>query len=145
MKSPNISEFSCVISVGKSVFGIALMFRLFSSLKISYLWTFLNEKWDLELQIFLIATILGWFRYLTIVFRSGSFIFSQIGSSTLYCWMSRFWIIFEKTASKTFGGCFSVLMIASFSIRVILSLDLIFLDNIGLTIFQNVFLSQIFF
>ena len=87
MKSPNISEFSCVISVGKSVFCIALMFRLFSSLKISYLWTFLNEKWDLELQIFLIATILGWFRYLTIVFRSGSFIFSQIGSSALYCWM----------------------------------------------------------
>ena len=86
MKSPNISEFSLIILVGISVFYVALlMFRLFSSLRISSFWTFLNEKWDLELQNFLIATMLGWFRYLTIAFRSGSFIFLQIGSSTLYC------------------------------------------------------------
>ena len=45
---------------------------------------------------FLIATILGWFRFLTIAFRSESIIFSEIGSSKLYCGMSRFWTIFEK-------------------------------------------------
>ena len=64
---------------------------------------------------------------------------------TLYCWMSRFWTIFEKKAFKTFAVPFSVLMISSFLIRVILWLDLIFFDNIGLTIFQNVLLLQIFF
>ena len=99
------------------------MFRLFNSLRIFSFWTSLNEKWDLELQNFLIATILGWFRYLTIAIRSGSFIFSQIGSSQLYCWVSRFWIIFEKKAFKTFAALFSVLMISSFSIRINFSLD----------------------
>ena len=102
MKSSNISEFSFIILVGISVFCVALlMLRLFSFLRISSFWTFLNEKWDLELQNFLIATMLGWFRYLAIAFRSASFIFSEIGSSTLYCWMSRFWTIFEKKAFKT--------------------------------------------
>ena len=120
----NIPEFSFTILVGKSVFFVALlMFKLFTSLRMSSFWTSLNEKWDLELQNFLIATILGWFRYLTIAIRSGSFIFSQIGSSQLYCWVSRFWIIFEKKAFKTFAALFSVLMISSFSIRINLSLD----------------------
>ena len=78
MKSPDISEFSLIILVRISVFYVALlMFRLFSSLRISSFWTVLNEKWGLELQNFLIATILGWFWYLTIAFRSGSFIFSD--------------------------------------------------------------------
>ena len=86
MKSPDISEFSLIILVRISVFYVALlMFRLFSSLRISSFWTVLNEKWGLELQNFLIVTILRWFQYLTIAFRSGSFIFSQIESPTLYC------------------------------------------------------------
>ena len=65
MKSPNISEFSFIILVEILMFGVALlMFSLFSSLRISSFWIFLNEKWDLELQNFLISTMLGWFRYL---------------------------------------------------------------------------------
>ena len=143
--SKNI-EFTFIILVGISAFCVTLLiFRLFSYLRISSFWTFLNETWDLEIKNFLIATMLEWFRYLTKALRSGSLIFSQIGSSTLYCWMSRFWAIFEKKAFKTFAVPCSVLMISSFLIRVILSLDLIFLDNVGLTIFQNVLLSQIFF
>ena len=142
MKSAKMSEFSFIVLVGISVLFVALlMFRLFSSLRVSSFGTFLNEKWDLELQNFLIATILEWFQYLKIAFRSGSFIFSQIGSSLLYCWMARFWTLFEKKAFKTFAVPFSVLIIASFPIRFVLSLDLIFLDNTGLTIFQNVSLS----
>ena len=55
------------ILVEISVFFVALLlFRLFSSLRISSFSTFLNKKWDLELQNFLIASILGWFRYPTI-------------------------------------------------------------------------------
>ena len=74
IKSPNMSKFSFLILVGISVFCVALsMFRLFSSLRISSFWTFLNEKWDLELKNFLIAIILGWFRYLTVAFISGSY------------------------------------------------------------------------
>ena len=111
-KSPKMSEFSFIILVEISVFCVALlMIRLFSSLRISSFRTFLNEKWDLELQNVLIATMLGWFRYPTTAFRSGPFIFSEIGSSTFYCWMSRFWTIFEKKTFKSFS---------SFSIRVIL-------------------------
>ena len=44
--------------------------------------------------------------------------------------MSRFWTIFKKKVFKTFAVPFSVLMISSFSIKVIL---IIFLDSIGLT------------
>ena len=78
-------------------------------------------------QHYLITKMLGWFGYLPIAFRCGSYIISQIFSSTLYCWMSRPWTIFEKKAFETFAVLFSVLMISSFSVRAILSFDLIFL------------------
>ena len=78
---------------------VSLMFRFFSSLRKSSFCKLQNEKFDFELQNLLIATMLGWFRYLTIAFRNGSFIFSQIASSTLYCLMSRFWIVFEKKSA----------------------------------------------
>ena len=100
-----ITKFSFIILVVTSVFCITL----------------------LMFQHYSIATMLGWFGYLPIAFRCGSFIFSQIFSSTLYCWMSRSWTIFEKKAFGTFAVLFSVLMISSFSVRAILSLDLIFL------------------
>ena len=58
IKSPKISEFSFIILVAILVFRVALlMFMLFSSLRISSFWTFLNEKRDLELQNFLTVTI----------------------------------------------------------------------------------------
>ena len=112
---------------------VSLMFRFFSSLRISSFCKFQNEKFDFEFQNFLIATILGWFRYLTIAFRNGSLIFSQIASSTLYCLMSRFWTVFEKKVLKILAVPFSLLLISSFSIRdnFFVGLDFWILDFLG--------------
>ena len=83
-KTPYLDTFHAVFLL--NIFKWKMRFRIKKILN-----TFLN---------FLKFSILGWSRYLTIGFRGRSFIFSQIGSSKLYCWMSRFWIIFLKKCLK---------------------------------------------
>ena len=63
-----MSEFSLINLVGMSVFCVALFaFKFFISFKISSLSTNEKLKRVLELQFSLIAVMLGWALYLTIV------------------------------------------------------------------------------
>ena len=103
----------------------------------------------LELQFSLIAKMLGWALYLTILI-TGSLMEADIGSCSLYCEIFRFLMIVENKLLKTLAVFLSFFKTLVPSTSVIFSLDIILLDSNGLTAFQKfyiityIFYSQIF-
>ena len=69
----------------------------------------------------------------------------EIGSDTVYSGTSRLLMMVEKKVFKTFAVLLSVLMILFFSINVIFSSDEVLSERKGLTVFQKVLLSGLFF
>ena len=69
----------------------------------------------------------------------------EIGSDTVYSGTSRLLMIVEKKVFKTFAVLLSVLMILFFSINVIFSSDEVLSERKGLTVFQKVLFSGLFF
>ena len=69
----------------------------------------------------------------------------EIGSDTVYSGTSRLLMMVEKKVFKTFAVLLSVLMILFFSINVMFSSDEVLSERKGLTVFQKVLLSGLFF
>ena len=65
--------------------------------------------------------MLGWFLYFSTDFKTGSLINSERGSRLLYSRIFRLLIIFEKKVFKTRAVSLLLLIISSFSIKVIFS------------------------
>ena len=84
------------------------------------------------------------FFYLRIGFKVGSLTFSIEGSTSEYWEMLRFLTILPNKLLKTSAVPFSVFTILSFSIKLILSMALNFLDSEGFTVFQTILLSETF-
>ena len=72
-----------------------------------------------SLKIFSIAFILGWSLYFRIDFRTGSLISLEIESDTGYSGILRLLMMVEKKVFKALAVLVSVLMILSFSIKVV--------------------------
>ena len=92
-----------------------------------------------------IAFILGWSLYFRIDFKTGSLTSLEIGSDTRYSGILRLLIMVEKKVFKTLAVLLLVLMILSFSIKVIFSSDGVLSERKGLNVLQKVLLSVIFF
>ena len=100
-KSPKISEFSLISLVGMSVLRLALfVLRLVIFFMISSRSTGKKLKDKPELQLFFIATMLGWNLYFMIAFISGSPILWLTGSVSLYWEITRVVVILEKNSFK---------------------------------------------
>ena len=97
------------------------------------------------LAIFSIALILGWSLYFRVHFKAGSLTSFEIGSDTWYSGISRLPMMIEKKVFKALAVLLSVLMILSFSIKVIFSSDGVLSERKGLVVFQEVLLPAIFF
>ena len=139
-----MSKFYSINLVGISVFCVALFaFKFFISFKVSSLSTNEKLKHVVELQFFLIAVMLGWVLYLTVLI-TWSLMEADIGSCSFYCGIFRFFMIVEKKLFKTLAVFLSFFKILLSSTSVIFSLDIILLDSNGLTTFQNFLLSHIF-
>ena len=69
----------------------------------------------------------------------------EIGSDTAYSGTSRLLMMVEKKVFKIFAVLLSVLMILFFSINVIFSSDEVLSERKGLTVFQKVLFSGLFF
>ena len=98
-----------------------------------------------ELETFLITFMLGLFLYLTKAFRIGSEIFPEMSSYSWYSGTLRLITMLEKKAFIILAVSLSLLIILSFSINVILSVDKTFSEKNGVTVFQDLLLSMIFF
>ena len=119
--------------------------RLAVSLSISLFSTLENLKKLFTLDIFSIVFILGWSLYFWIDFKTGSLITLERGSDTGYSGILRWLMMVEEKVFKTLAVLLSVLMNLSFSIKIIFSSDRVLSERKGLTVFQKVLLSMIFF
>ena len=111
-------------------------------------WNALKEKFhsvSFPLDIFSIVFILGWSLYFWIDFKTGSLMTLEIGSDTGYSGILRWLMMVEEKVFKTLAVLLSVLMNLSFSIKIIFSSDVVLSERKGLTVFQKVLLSVIFF
>ena len=127
-----------------SIFCVALCAFIFCiSFKIYSLSTNKTLKRVLELQFSLIAIMLGWVLYLIITLITGSLMEADIRSDSLHYEIFRYWKIVEKKF-KTWAVSLSFLKMLVLSTSAIFSLDIILLDSIGLTTFQNFLLSHTF-
>ena len=97
------------------------------------------------LAIFSIAFILERSLYFRTDFKTGSQTSFEIGSDTWYTGILMLLMIVEKKVFKTLAVSLSGLMILSFSIKVIFSSDGVLSERKGLSVFQKVLLSVIFF
>ena len=76
-----------------------------------------------ELSTLLIAFILGWLLYLTIAFRIRSEMFPEMSSQTWYSKILRVVTKLEEKVFFTLAVSLLLLIVLSFSIKVILSID----------------------
>ena len=98
-----------------------------------------------SIEIFSIAFILGWSIYFRIDFKTRSLISLEIGSDTGYLRILILLMMVEKKVFKIWTVLVSVLMVLSFSLRVIFLSDRVLSERKGLTVFQKVLSSVIFF
>ena len=95
-----------------------------------------SSEWNFESeQRSLITIILGIFLYLMMTLITRSFIFWQIGSTRLFCGISRF-LMLEKKLFTNFAFAWLFLIIYSPSTSVVFSLETTLLHNYGITTFQ---------
>ena len=118
-----ISAFSLIIFD-----GISESWQI--SFKISSLSTHLKENWRFFLHTSPIVSMLRWFLYFTIAFKTVSWMLSANGCQ-----------LFEKKVFKTLAV--SSTFLAILSIRVIFWVDVTLSDSKSFIIFQNVSLSVI--
>ena len=78
-------------------------------------------------------------------FKTGSLTSFQIGSDTRYSGILRLLMMVEKKVFKTLTVLVSDLIILFFSFKVIFSSDGVLSEGKGLTVFQKILLSVIFF
>ena len=78
-------------------------------------------------------------------FKTGSLTSFQIGSDTRYSGILRLLMMVEKKVFKTLAVLVSDLIILFFSFKVIFSSDRVLSEGKGLTVFQKILLSVIFF
>ena len=119
-------------------------FNVSTSFRISTFSTNEKLKLDLEVQFSLMAIILGWALYFTIVLMAGSLIFSDVRSIWLNCVMLGLVMTLEKKSFKTLAVSLLLLVILSSSKSLFFSFEILF-DNNGLTTVQNFLLPQTFF
>ena len=119
--------------------------RLTISLSISPFTTLENLNKLFSLEIFSITFILGWSVYFRTDFKTGSLTSLQIGSDTRYSGILRLLMMVEKKVFKALPVFLSNLIILFFSIKVIFSSDVVLSERKGLTVFQKILLSVIFF
>ena len=128
IKSAKMSAFFLIMSFGTSVswqdFDAC---RLTISWSISLFFTLENLKKLFDLAIFSIVFILGWSLYTRIDFKTGSPTSFEIGSDTWYSGILRLLRMVEKKVLKTLAVLLPVLMILSFSIKVIFSSNVFYL------------------
>ena len=118
----NVSAFSLTIYVGIWVSWQALEVSNFKmSLRISSLCIFEKEKGNLRflLQTSPIASMLRWFLYFTIHFKTGSLILLAKGSQFEYSSILRLLTILEKKVFKTFAVLSPPIIISTSSSNVI--------------------------
>ena len=113
INSAKISALSLINLVGLSVFCVASFdCNILISFRISTFSTNEKLKLDLEVQFSLVAIILGWPLYFTIVLMTGSLIFSDVRS---VCGMLRLVMTLEKKSFKNLAVSLLLLIILSSS------------------------------